>query len=232
MASSLSKSFLKKYASFIISFGIIATLVILYFTHQPFQKSVQEAWNILLSEDQQRIQEYVERFGVWGPLAIVVFIILQMFLIVFPSWLPIIVGVVAYGFWWGVLINLIGVGIASTIGYFIGKKFKTTFVSQEKYEKMEYWINNYAFGTVVLFRVSPFFSNDAISFIAGIFRMSYKKFMLATYAGMIPLSLAVGYFSTDIDKLEKGLYWIGGVGAVLYGIYIYIDHKRNTKHAK
>lgn len=228
----MSKSFLKKYASFIISFFIIATLVILYFVHQPFQESVKEAWSILLSEDQQRIQEYVKKFGFWGPLAIVVFIILQMFLIVFPSWLPIIVGVLAYGFWWGVLINLVGVGVASSIGYFIGKRFKNIFVSRKKYEKMKFWIDNYAFGTVVLFRVSPFFSNDAISFIAGIFRMDYQKFMLATYAGMIPLSLAVGYFSTDIDKLENGLYWIGGLGAVLYGIYIYIDHKKKKKNEK
>lgn len=229
----MSQSFFKKYSSFIISFGVIGLLVILYFTHQPFQDSVKEAWNVLLSEDQQRIQKYVQQFGILGPLAIVVFIILQMFLIVFPSWLPIIVGVLAYGFWWGVLINLIGVGIASTIGYFIGKRFKTTFVSDRKYKKLEFWIKNYSFGTVVLFRVSPFFSNDAISFIAGIFRMSYRKFMLATYAGMIPLSLAVGYFSTDVDKLENGLYWIGGVGAVLYAIYVYIDyHKRKKKNAK
>ncbi len=97
---------------------------------------------------------------------------------------------------------------------------------------MKFWIDNYSFGTVVLFRVSPFFSNDAISFIAGIFRMNFKRFMLATYSGMIPLSLAVGYFSTDIDKLENGLYWIGGVGAVLYAVYIYIDYKRKKKDAK
>lgn len=228
----MSKSFFEKYISFIISGAIILFLVVLYFTHPPFQSSVKEAWNVLLSEDQDRIKEYVKQFGVLGPIAIIVFIILQMFLIVFPSWLPIIVGVLAYGFWWGILINLLGVGIASTIGYFIGKRFKKVFISNKKYEKMEYWIKNYSFITVILFRVSPFFSNDAISFIAGIFRMDYKKFMLATYAGMIPLSLAVGYFSTDIDKLENGLYWIGGVGAVLYAIYIYIDYnKRKKKNA-
>lgn len=229
----MSESFLKKYSSFFISLGLICFLVILYFTHQPFQDAVKEAWNILLSEDQDRIKEYVQQFGILGPLAIIVFIILQMFLIIFPSWLPIIVGVMAYGFWLGVLINLVGVGIASTIGYFIGKRFKNVFISKEKFKKMEFWIENYSFVTVVLFRVSPFFSNDAISFIAGIFRMSYRKFMLATYAGMVPLSLAVGYFSTDIDKLENGLYWVGGAGAVLYALYIYFDHKkRKKKHAE
>lgn len=221
--------FLKKYFSFILSGTIILFLVILYFTHSPFQQSVKEAWDVLLSEDRDRIKEYVQQFGVLGPLAIILFIILQMFLIIFPSWLPIIVGVLAYGFWWGILINLIGVGIASTIGYFIGKKFKGI-IGKEKREKWKYWIDNYGFGTVILFRISPFFSNDAISFIAGIFRMEYKKFMMATYAGMIPLSFAVAYFSQDLERLEDGLYWIGGVGAVLYGIYIYMDHKKRKKH--
>jgi len=83
---------------------------------------------------------------------------------------------------------------------------------------------------VVLFRISLFFSNDAISFIAGIFRMRYRKFMMATYAGMVPLSFAVAYFSQDIDRLENGLYWIGGVGAVLYGLYIYMDQKKREKN--
>jgi uncharacterized membrane protein YdjX (TVP38/TMEM64 family) len=229
----VSKSFLQKYLSFVLSGSIILLLVLLYFAHPPFQDAVKEAWNVLLSEDRDRIKEYVQKFGIWGPLALIVFIVLQMFLLFFPSWLPIIVGVLAYGFWLGVLINLIGIGLASTTGYFIGKKFKTVFVSEKKFEKMKFWIENYSFVTVVLFRISPFFSTDAISFIAGIFRMNYKKFMLATYAGMIPLTLAVGYFSTDIDKLENGLYWVGGAGAVLYAIYIYIDyHKRKKKNAK
>lgn len=227
----MSKGFFQKYLSFIVSGGIIIFLVILYFTHPPFQNAVKEAWNVLLSEDRERIQAYVKQFGIWGPVAIIVFIVLQMFLIIFPSWLPIIVGVLAYGFWWGILINLLGVGIASTIGYFIGRRIKGI-VSNDKYEKWKYWVNHYSFGTVVLFRTSPFFSNDAIAFIAGIFRMDFKRFMLATYAGMVPLSFAVAYFSRDIDRLENGLYWIGGVGAVLYGIYIYLDYKRKKKHDK
>lgn len=220
---------LKNYASFFLSGSIILLLLLLYFLYPPFQEAMREAWQVLTSEDQQRIHDYVDQFGIWGPLAIIVFIILQMFLIIFPSWLPIIVGVVAYGFWWGVLINLIGVGIASGIGYHIGQSLKGFLISKKKLKKMDYWISNYGFGTVILFRTSPFFSNDAISFIAGILKMDFKRFMLATYCGMIPLSLAVAYFSKDLDRLENGLYWIGGVGALLYAGYIYLDNKKRKK---
>ena len=226
----MSKTFFKKYFSFLISGIIIAALVILYFTYLPFESGVKEAWNVLLSEDEQRIQDYVEQFGIWGPLAIITFIVLQMFLIVFPSWLPIIVAVLAYGFWWGILINLLGVGIASTIGYRIGKHLKGVFLSKKKFDKMDFWITNYGFGTVILFRVSPLFSNDAISFIAGILNMNFKKFMFATYCGMVPLSIAVAYFSKDVERLENGLYWIGGVGTLLYLVYIYFDYKKRKKN--
>lgn len=227
----MSKNFFRRYLSFIISGSILLFLVLLYFIHPPFQEWANEVWEVLVSEDRERIREYVQQFGLLGPLALIVFIILQMFLIVFPSWIPIIIGVRAYGFWWGILINLIGVGIAAHIGYFIGKKFKGI-LGSKKYEKWKYWINHYSFGTVVLFRVSPFFSNDAISFIAGIFRMNYKKFMIATFAGMIPLTFAVAYFSQDLERLEDGLYWIGGVGAALYIFYIFMDQKKHKKHEK
>lgn len=139
----------------------------------------------------------------------------------------------AYGFWLGVLISLIGVTVASSIGYFIGVKIKGAvlkkLIGEKNLDKMEFWISNYAFGSVVLFRISPFLSNDAISFLAGMFEMGYKKFLTATLAGMIPLSLAVGYFSEDTEKLKDGLYWIGGAGLVAYAIYIYIDQKKRKQ---
>lgn len=229
----MKKTNVSKYFSFYLSGFIIAGLVGAYFGIEAFREFVDETWQVLMSEDTERTREYFEQFGIWGPVAIVVFVILQMFLIVFPSWLPIIVAVMAYGFWAGVAISLIGVALASTIGYYIGLKLKGAVLEkifgEEKIEKMDFWIHNYAFGSVILFRISPFLSNDAISFIGGMFEMGYKKFMLATMAGMIPLALAVGYFSEDFSRLEDGLYWIGGAGILAYGIYIFIDYKKRRE---
>ncbi len=186
-----------------------------------------------MSEDKDRTREYFKQFGIWGPLAIIVFIILQMFLIFFPSFLPIIIAVMAYGFWLGILISLIGISIASTIGYYIGLNIKGALINrwlgEKTLEQMNFWIRNYSFGVVVLFRISPFLSNDAISFIAGMLKMKYKKFIAATLAGMIPLSFAIGYFAEDISTLEDGMYWIGGAGLVIYAMYVYIDFKRKKK---
>lgn len=226
-------SYLSKYISFIISGFLILGLVLAYFLIPSFQAFTDEAWSIIWNEDHQEIQDYFKRYGLWGPLAIVVFIVLQMFLLVFPTWIPIIVAVLAYGFWPGVLINLIGIGLSSFIGYRIGDKLEDKvfrgFMSHQKMEKMRFWIHHYGFWTVVLFRISPFLSTDSISFLAGIFEMDFKRFITATYVGMIPLTMAVGYFASDFERLEDGLFWIGGAGIVLYGIYVYMDYSRRKK---
>ncbi|MDT0645273.1 VTT domain-containing protein [Zunongwangia sp. F260] len=221
-----------KYSSFALSGFILACLVATYFVFPAFKDFIDETVDVILSGNTKETRSYFKEFGVWGPLAIIVFIILQMFLIVFPSWLPVIVAVMAYGFWLGVLISLTGVMLASAIGYFIGIKLQVLLegvVGEDKLEKMGFWINNYAFGSVILFRISPLLSNDSISFIAGMLRMKFKKFMLATFCGMLPLSIAIGYFSEDISTLENGMYWIGGVGIVAYGIYIFIDYRKRRK---
>jgi len=226
----VKKFLLSKYLSFYLSGFILLCLVLCYFLIPSFQEFLDQTINVILEEDKERTREYFKQFGIWGPLAIIVFIILQMFLIIFPSLIPIIVSVMAYGFWLGLLISLTGFVIASTLGYYIGKQLKNAFliriIGEDKMKKMNFWISNYSFGTVVLFRISPFLSTDAISFIAGMMEMSYKKFIYATLTGMIPLSIGVGYFSEDISKLEDGLYWLGVVGLVSYGIYVYIDHKK------
>ncbi|WP_424494550.1 VTT domain-containing protein [Salinimicrobium sp. GXAS 041] len=154
------KKFLQKYLSFILSGAIILGLVGTYFYYEPFQAFVDQTWSILMSENHEKTKEYFKDFGFWGPVAIIVFIILQMFLLIFPSWLPIIVAVLAYGFWWGVLINLVGIGIASSLGYYIGDKLENTifrsFMSKKKSDKMKFWITKYLFWNGCTFQDLPF----------------------------------------------------------------------------
>lgn len=222
-----------KYFSFYLAGFIIICGILAYFTIDPFQDFVDHTIDILLSRDKKRTRQYFENFGIWGPVAIILFIILQMFLLFFPSWLPTIIAVLAYGFWQGVLISLTGTLIASAIGYYIGTQLNEPILKklfgEKKIREMDFWINHYSFGTVVLFRISPFLSNDGISFLAGIVQMGFKKYMYATLIGIVPLTLAVGYFSKSIDTLKEGLHWVGGGGLVIYAIYIYLDYKKRKK---
>ena len=93
---------------------------------------------------------------------------------------------------------------------------------------MERYIDRYGFGAVVIFRVAPFLSNDAISMVGGILRMDYWKFIGATLLGITPLAVLTGYFGQNISTLKTGLIWIGSISLVLYSIYI-INDQLNEK---
>ncbi len=220
------------YWTFYASAILLFTLVALYFTVPAFQQFSREFWDVIWSEDEERISTFFQQFGIWGPLLIIFTMVLQMFLIIFPTWVPMVVAVIGYGPWMGMLISVTAVFCASTVGYWLGEKLtgavKGNLLKGEKFERLSDFIGENGFWAVVLFRISPFLSNDAISFVAGIVKMGYRKFIMATLAGIVPLAGAIAYFGKNTDTLEAGLYWIGGGGVLLYGIYLVLKYRRKV----
>lgn len=226
-------SSIKKYWSVIASVLILGGLVLAYFTIPVFHSFLNTGWEVIWSNDEERITNWFMQFGMWGPFLIVVLMVLQMFLLIFPTWLPMIVAVLGYGQVWGVLISVTAVFVASTIGYFIGEKLaapaKDNLVGEKNFKKLSNFMKEYGFGAVVLFRISPFLSNDAISFIAGIIKMGYWKYIFASMTGIIPLAIAIAWFGKDTDSLEKGLYWIGGFGVVIYLVFLLMKFRNKDE---
>ncbi|TQD39048.1 TVP38/TMEM64 family protein [Haloflavibacter putidus] len=229
----MKASNIAKYSSLFFTIGLLLILTILYFVLPEFQSSVKELWDALLTGEQERISEVVKGFGAWGVVALILLMVFQMFLVIFPSWLPMIIAALVYGFFPSILISSAGVFLASTIGYSIGHGISESalerFIKEKTFKKLKFWVSNYGFWSVVLFRVSPFLSNDAISILAGGLQMRYLKFITATMLGIIPLATGVAYFAHDIDQLKSGLYWIGGAGILIYAAFVYIDYRKRKK---
>src|SRR5690606_2783992 len=150
-----------------------------------------------------------------------------------PSIALMVVSVLAFGPVWGGLIILISVFIASSIGYFIGRYFGPVIVEKlighKTEKKIGDFIDDYGFWAVIVTRLNPFLSNDAISFVAGILKMGYWKFMGATLVGIAPLTLFIAIIGKSTDALKNGLLWGSFVSLVLFGLYVYWDkHKRKS----
>lgn len=218
---------------FIISGVIIVSLVLCYFLIPDFKKFINQAINILTSDDKERIREWVSGFGFWGPVFIIGAMTAQMFLIVIPSVILMVVSVLAYGPWWGSLISYAAVILASSIAYFIGIHASNAFIDKligEKSEKkVQHYIQKYGAWAIVAFRVSPFLSNDAISFVAGLGQMRYIKFIAATTAGIIPLIAMIAYLGKDTETLKTGMAWISGITLVAFAIYVFIRERKKKK---
>lgn len=215
-----------------ISAAIIISLVLSYFFIPGVQDFLSEAWNVLTSDDEARIKDWVANFGWFGPLILVLAMILQMFLLVIPTIVLMVVSILAYGPVWGSCIILIAVFAASSVGYFIGRYFGPVIVEKlighKNEKKISDFIDDYGFWAVIVTRLNPFLSNDAISFVAGILKMGYWKFIGATLVGIAPLTFFIAIIGKSTDALQTGLLWGSIVSLILFGLYVYWDKRKRT----
>lgn len=228
------KKFLIKNFPIVVSVSLLALLASSYFFIPGVQEWTNEAYDVLTSDDEERVKEYVAQYGIWGPLAIIVAMAVQMFLFIVPNILLMMIAIISYGPVWGSIISLAGVFCASSLGYLIGKKLSPVtlrrFVSEKTQKKIGEYIKDYGMMAIMITRLSSF-SNDALSFVAGLLGMRYRVYILSTLAGITPLIIIIAIYGRN-GKIEKALIWVAVVSLALLVAYIVIDkrRKKNTIH--
>jgi len=139
-----------------------------------------------------------------------------------------VIAIVCYGPVWGALISLIGVTASSSLGYFIGSRVGPRtidrFVSQKVQEKIEFFVRRYGAKAIFIFRLSSL-STDALGFVAGILEMNYRKFILATLAGIAPVIALLAIYGKS-GKFEQALIWVGAFALAALVIYVFIDKNK------
>ncbi|WP_437371700.1 TVP38/TMEM64 family protein [Maribacter litoralis] len=216
-----------------ISIGILAALVVSYFVVPSVQSFLDEAWSVLLSDDEERVKNWVSGFGWLGPILLVLAMVAQLFLLIVPSVLLMVVSVLAYGPIWGSVIIIASVFAASSVGYFIGSYFGDAFVKKiigkKSEKKVASFLDDYGFWAVIVTRLNPFLSNDAISFVGGVLHMGYWRFMGATLIGILPLTIFIAVFGKSIDDLKMGLLWGSLASLLSFVLYVWWDKRRKQK---
>lgn len=211
------------------SLGIVLGIVLAYFFIPAVQDFLKNTWDVFTSGDGSRAQVWVDQFGFWGPLIVVIAMVLQMFLIVIPSPLLMVMTIMAYGPIWGSIILLVAVFTASSVGYLVGKYFgpfiADKLIGGKTHKKLTGFIDDYGFWTVIIIKLCPFLSNDAISFVAGILKMGYWRFIGASLLGSLPLIVFIAYLKKNYESMGAGLLWASIVSIVLFVAFIWWDKK-------
>jgi len=219
----------------IISGGLATTLVALYFLIPSFQSFIRDAFDVLTSDDEKRIDQWVSQFKLAGPLVLIVLMIVQMFLFVVPNVFIMIVAIVSYGPFWGAVISFVGVFASSSVGYIIGKHLGRVTVdklmSEKTRKKTSYFIKRYGVTAIAITRISSF-SNDSLSIVAGLLKMKYHKYILATLGGITPLIVLLAVYGQN-GKILKSLIWIAVASLIILIVFIIMaERKRKLKTNK
>ncbi len=218
----------------LISLSLLATLMILYLAIPSFQAFIKDAFDVLTSDDDERIKDWVAKFKLAGPLTLILLMIIQMFLFVVPNVFVMMVAIISYGPFWGAVISFVGVFASSSVGYLIGKYLGPVTIhklmSDTVRKKTAAFIKSYGVTAIVITRISSF-SNDSLSIVAGLLKMNYRKYILATLGGITPLIILLAIYGEN-GKILKSLIWIAAISLVILIIYIILNERKKKRHVR
>ena len=130
----------------------------------------------------ESFRAYVESFGLFAPVVLVVIQAIQVILPVLPGFLGCIVGAGIFGAMGGFWCNYIGISAGSIIAFLLARYFGTSLVQcmvpMEKYSSFVDWINRRRSYTFILFLaiLLPLAPDDFLCYFSGLTGMSAKKF--------------------------------------------------------
>ncbi|REJ05230.1 TVP38/TMEM64 family protein [Halobacillus trueperi] len=156
------------------------------------------------------IRSYILSFGAIGPL---IFMGLYAIgpIVVFPTSVLSLAAAFAYGIWPGMLYIVIGATGAGVTGYIMGRFFGDSVLKfhQSKwagniYERMQ----GQGFLYVFILRLIPLVGFDILSYLAGMTRVKFLSFVLATVIGMLPGTFAYSLVGTSLASGDRTLILI------------------------
>lgn len=149
--------------------------------------------------DVNEIRTWILSFGLWAPVIYIAAYTIRP-LVFFPASVLSITGGLAFGAWLGTLYTVIGAVFGAMLSYAAAKKLGTTFTNKKisgNALKIQEQMEHKGFFYVLLLRLTPGLSFDLISYIAGIVKVRFSAFVLATAIGIIPGTFALNFLGNS-----------------------------------
>ncbi|PLW74821.1 TVP38/TMEM64 family protein [Cohaesibacter celericrescens] len=148
-------------------------------------------WNLTGLFEQESLFVFVDSFGPWGPVIIILLMTVAVVFSPLPSAPIAIVAGAAYGHYAGTLIVVAGATVGAVIAFASSRWLAQSIVKRwlgRFSTKRMLGSQNMMMLTVFVTRMIPFLSFDAVSYAAGLTALSLPRFTIATLFGLIPMS--------------------------------------------
>lgn len=157
--------------------------------------------------DEARIVGWIEEFGALGPIVYILLLASTIIFTPLPSVVVDIAGGLAFGTVLGTIYTLAGGMLGATINFYIARRLGRGFVERRLGQRAMAQIDMYAerMGAKLIFltRLIPLFNFDWVSYAAGLTRMSYKSYAIASLLGMLLPVIGIVYVG-DVKLSHPG----------------------------
>lgn len=143
------------------------------------------------ADDPKNFKDFIAGYGTAAPIIYILFQILQVVLAFIPGEFVEIAGGIAFGWFWGLIYSLIGVGIASAAVILMVRRFGRgvceAFTGSEKLSKLSFLQDSGRLGFCVfmLFFI-PGIPKDILTYFVALTPMKLSRYLIISSVARIP----------------------------------------------
>lgn len=146
---------------------------------------VSAAWNWF--GDRDAVSASMDGLGLWGPIVLAILFILQVFLAFIPGQALMIACGYLYGFWGGFLISWLSLVIGGEVAFLLarrhGRAFSEKWISPDILSRWDRAAEGQGITFYAISLVMPLVPNDAMCYVAGLGRITRRRFSIANLLG-------------------------------------------------
>ena len=160
---------------------------------------------------------YIASYGALAPVVSALLMIFQSVIAPLPAFLITFANGTLFGFWWGSLLSWSSAMLGAALCFFtaraLGRAVVVKLLSETAVKTSDQFFQRYGKYAVLIARLVPIISFDAISYGAGLTSMQFLGFAIATGIGQLPATLLYSYLGDRATGSIKALLW--GFGIVI-----------------
>ena len=197
---------------------------------------------VALAGEPERFRAWVDSHGIWGSVAFVGMMTLQVVIALIPGEPLEIAGGYAFGFWQGTFLCLLGIFIGSVLVFLLVRRFGTAlvevFFSREKIQSLRFLRQSKRRDTLLfLVLFIPGTPKDLLSYFVGLTDLKFSKWLLIAAFARIPsvaTSTAGGAAVGDENYVFAGAVFAVTLVVSLLGLWLYnrISARRQQRRNK
>jgi len=222
-----------------LRWGVLATaalLCIIYFAVPSVKAWVNNAASVLSSASVDSVVAYIRSFGAYAMAFSFVLMMFSSVIAPLPAFMITLSNAAIFGWWQGAILSwssaMAGAAMCFFISRALGRDMVEKFAGKGALSSVEGYFEKYGTRTILVCRLLPFVSFDAVSYFAGLTPIAFLPFFIATGIGQLPATIVYSYvggmLTGGAQLLMTGLLCLFSL-AILASI---IKHIYNDRQAK
>ena len=220
--------------------AVLAILCLVYFLVPSVNAYVNQVASVLGSANVDTVVAFIRSYGAYAMAFSFALMVFQSVLAPLPAFLITFANAAIFGWWQGAILSwtssMAGAALCFYLARALGRDTVEKYAGKGALASVEGYFEKYGSRTILVCRLLPFVSFDAISYFAGLTPIKFWLFFIATGVGQLPATIIYSYvggmLTGGVKYFVTALLCIFSLGILVMIVRrIYMERQEKKKQA-